>query len=171
MSPQGAEDYLLVLLARLDYLRRRAVAAAAAAAAAAGGGKAAKAAAAAQAAAAAALREAFRGATEFMLSSFPDHLDRWAAVAADGKACGFLSGPCRFSSPAVGWPVPFALPPIACWPAPFALPPIACCARSHSVLAEHTVYYELHTGHRVPQVDQCRLGGTPQPAVASSRQA
>lgn len=106
VNPQGAEDYLLVLLARLDYLRRRAVAAAeaAAAAAAAGGGKAAKAAAAARAATAASLREAFRGATDFMLSSFPDHLDRWGSVAADGKACGCMLGPC--SCRPLGRPAP-----------------------------------------------------------------
>ncbi|KXZ53270.1 hypothetical protein GPECTOR_7g1164 [Gonium pectorale] len=77
---QAPDDYLAVILARIDFLRRAAQAAAAAAAGG-GGGAAGKAA----AAAASRLREAFRSGGELMLSAFPDHLDRQVAAQRGSK--------------------------------------------------------------------------------------
>ncbi|KAG2433859.1 hypothetical protein HXX76_008213 [Chlamydomonas incerta] len=79
---QSAEDYLAVVLARLDALRHRAVAAAEAAAA--GGGAATKKAA---AAAAAALRAGFSSATELLMSHFPDYVDRSLRLPGYWAAC------------------------------------------------------------------------------------
>ncbi|GIL49503.1 hypothetical protein Vafri_5836, partial [Volvox africanus] len=90
---QTAEDCLAVILARLDYLRRLAVAASASASAApaanvtASSKKAAAVTTAAAAAAFAKLREAFTSATDFMMSHFPDHVDRSLNLPAYWAYC------------------------------------------------------------------------------------
>jgi hypothetical protein len=67
--PQGPEDYLEVVLARADFLRRAAAAPAA------------------PAAAAGALRALFSSASELMGSYFPDHLDRALRLPAYWAHC------------------------------------------------------------------------------------
>ncbi|KAG2446465.1 hypothetical protein HYH02_008457 [Chlamydomonas schloesseri] len=79
---QSPEDYMVVVLARLDALRHTAVAAAEAAAA--GGGAGSKKAA---AAAAAALRSGFSSATELLMSHFPDYVDRSLRLPGYWAAC------------------------------------------------------------------------------------
>lgn len=69
---QTADDYLAVMLARLDYLRRRAAEAIAASVVAKN----------AVATSFAKLRDAFRTASEFMMSHYPDHVDRYGSTLA-----------------------------------------------------------------------------------------
>ncbi|GLC34775.1 hypothetical protein PLESTB_001162500 [Pleodorina starrii] len=87
---QTADDYLAVILARLDFLRRLAVAAGAAGGGMGAAAKKASASAAAAASVAAAtsrLRDAFSSVTEFMMSHFPDHADRSLALPAYWAHC------------------------------------------------------------------------------------
>ncbi|EFJ45259.1 hypothetical protein VOLCADRAFT_118442 [Volvox carteri f. nagariensis] len=92
---QAPDDYLAIILSRIDCLRRAAVAAKEAAAAGGGSGtggggsskKEAAAAAAAVAAAFSRLRLAFCSATELMMSHFPDHLDLSLSLPAYWAQC------------------------------------------------------------------------------------